>query len=58
MVRLVLARRKVTSCTSTGWRRRIGPVTRGTGFGWPLRSSAVPGLSTSTPSSAVANLLE
>ena len=26
-----------------GAARRIGPTTRGTGFGWPLRSSAVPG---------------
>ena len=58
MVRLVFARRNLRSSTSTGCRRRIGPVTRGTGFGWPLRSSAVPGLSMSTPSSAVANRLE
>ena len=43
---------------STAWRRRIGPTIRGTGFGCPLRSSAVPGLSMSTPSSAVANRLE
>ena len=26
----------------------MGPVILGTGFGWPLRSSAVPGLSMST----------
>ena len=58
MVLPVFARRNATSSTSTGWRRRIGPVTRGTGFGCPLRSSAVPGLSMSTPSSAVANRLE
>ena len=57
-VREVWARRNLTSSTSTGCLRRIGPTTRGTGFGWPLRSSAVPGLSMSTPSSAVANRLE
>ena len=57
-VRPVLARRNAASAASTGCRRRIGPVTRGTGFGDPLRSSAVPGWSMSTPSSAVANRLE
>ena len=40
------------------WRRLIFPVMRGTGLGWPLRSSAVPGLSRSTPSRAVAKRLE
>ena len=34
------------------------PTTRGTGFGCPERSSALPGLSMSTPSSAVAKRLE
>ena len=58
VVRVVQARRNSRSPTSTGWRRRIGPVTRGTGLGWPLRSSAVPGLSMSTPSRAVANRFE
>jgi hypothetical protein len=58
MVRLVLARRNLTSSTSTGCLRRTFPATRGTGLGWPERSSAVPGLSMSTPSSAVANRLE
>src|SRR5437660_1508330 len=53
MVRSVLARRNLTSPTSTGCRRRTFPATRGTGLGWPERSSAVPGLSMSTPSSAV-----
>ena len=33
-------------------------ITLGTGFGCPLRSSAMPGLSTSTPSSAVAKRFE
>ena len=58
IMRSVLARRNCTSRTSTGCRRLIGPATRGTGLGWPLRSSAVPGLSMSTPSSAVAKRLE
>ena len=58
MVLRLFARRNATSSASTGCLRRIGPVTRGTGVGCPLRSSAVPGLSMSTPSSAVANLLE
>ena len=57
-VRRVLARRNAMSAVSTGCRRRIGPVIRGTGFGCPLRPSSVPGLSMSTPSSAVANRLE
>ena len=42
-------------------RRRAGemsPAMRGTGLGWPDRSRAVPGLSMSTPSSAVAKWLE
>ena len=55
---VVCARRKRTSSTSTGCRRRTGPTMRGTGFGWPDRSSAVPGLSMSTPSSAVAKRFE
>ena len=38
--------------------RSTGPTTRGTGLGSPLRSSAVPGLSISTPESAVANRFE
>ncbi len=58
IAREVLARRNFTSRTSTGCLRLTGPTTRGTGFGWPLRSSAVPGLSISTPSSAVAKRLE
>src|SRR5690606_761669 len=58
IVRSVCARRNRTSSTWTGRGRRIGPVMRGTGFGWPLRSSAVPGSSTSTPSSAVAKWLD
>ena len=41
-----------------GRSRLIGPATRGTGLGWPVRSSAVPGLSISTPESAVAIRLE
>jgi hypothetical protein len=36
----------------------ISPTTRGTGTGSPLRSSAVPLLSMSTPSSAVAKRFE
>ena len=56
--RSVLAFRNFRSRTSTACFRRILPATRGTGFGWPLRSSAVPGLSRSTPSSAVAKRLE
>src|SRR5437667_1377191 len=54
----VCARRNLMSSTSTARRRSIFPVMRGTGFGWPERSSAVPGLSRSTPSSAVANRFE
>ena len=54
----VLARRNWTSRTCTVCIRSIGPTTRGTGLGWPLRSSAVPGLSMSTPASAVANRFE
>src|SRR5260370_19503428 len=53
IIRLVLLRRNSTSRTSTGCLRRTLPVTRGTGLGWPERSSALPGLSMSTPSSAV-----
>jgi hypothetical protein len=53
-----MARRNFTSSTSTGCLRRTLPATRGTGLGWPERSSAVPGLSMSTPSSAVAKRLE
>src|SRR3954469_2304475 len=56
--RSVSERRNCRSRTCTACGRRIGPTTRGTGFGWPLRSSAVPGLSTSTPSSAVAKRYE
>ena len=56
--RSVIDRRNSTSRTSTGRVRRIGPVTRGTGFGCPVLSRATPGSSRSTPSSAVANLLE
>ena len=55
---LACSRRNCTSRTCTAWRRLIGPVTRGTGTGSPLRSSAVPWLSRSTPSSAVAKRLE
>jgi hypothetical protein len=40
--------------TVSGAFRWILPTIRGAGFGWPERSSAVPGLSMSTPSSAVA----
>jgi hypothetical protein len=43
MVRSVFARRKRASRTSTGWRRRIFPTTRGTGIGWPPRLIVVPG---------------
>src|SRR5262249_11482097 len=50
IARLVLARRNSTSRTSTGCLRRILPTMRGTGFGCPDRSRAVPGLSISTPS--------
>ena len=39
-------------------RRATGATTRGTGLGCPLRSSAVPGFSMSTPSSAVAKRFE
>ena len=46
--------KKSTSRTPTGSGRTIGPAIRGTGLGWPLRSRAVPGLSMSTPSRAVA----
>ena len=46
------------SSTSTGRMRRIRPTMRGTGFGCPDRSSAVPGLSMSIPSSAVAKRFE
>jgi hypothetical protein len=56
--RSVSERRNSTSRTSTGRARRIGPTTRGTGFSWPVRSSATPGLSRSTPSSAVAKRFE
>src|SRR4029077_12179631 len=41
-MRSVLRRRNCTSRTSTGCLRRTLPVTRGTGLGWPERSSAVP----------------
>jgi len=58
IMRSVFARRNCTSRTSTGYLRRTFPVTRGTGLGWPERSSAMPGLSMSTPSSAVAKRLE
>ena len=44
IVRSVLARRNCTSRTSTGCLRRTLPTTRGTGLGWPQRSSAVPGI--------------
>ena len=42
----------------SGALRRIGPTTRGTGIGRPLRLMTVPGLSMSMPSSAVAKRLE
>jgi hypothetical protein len=57
-LRFVWRRRNSRSSTSTACLRRMGPTTRGTGFGCPLRSSATPGLSTSTPSSAVAKRFE
>src|SRR6266513_3055092 len=50
--------RNSRSSTSTGCLRRILPTMRGTGLGWPERSSAVPGWSISMPSSAVAKRLE
>ena len=56
--RSVFARRNSTSRTSTGPRRRIGPTTRGTDVALPERPMIEPGLSTSTPSSAVAKRLE
>jgi hypothetical protein len=56
--RSVFARRNSTSRTCTGAVRRIGPTIRGTGIGLPLRSGTDPGLSMSTPASAVANRLE
>lgn len=40
------------SATSTACLRRISATTRGTGSGWPGRSSAVPGASISTPQRA------
>ena len=43
MLRLAWARRKTTSGTSTAVRRRIGPQTRGTGMGTPLRLIVVLG---------------
>ena len=49
------ARNSMGSRTPTACRRRIGPWDAWDGTGWPLRSSAVPGLSRSTPSSALAN---
>jgi hypothetical protein len=58
IMRLVLARRNFTSRTSTGWRRRIGPTMRGTMAKPPVRFGVRPGLSMSTPSSAVAKRLE
>ena len=58
IARLVFERRKRTSRTCTGCLRSIGPTTRGTGFGSPLRSRAMPGLSMSTPSRAVAKRFE
>src|SRR5258708_2389226 len=53
--RLVCRFKNARSSISTACLRRIRPTMRGTGFGCPERSSAVPGLSRSTPSSAVAN---
>jgi len=38
--------------------RLTGPATRGTGFEWPVRSRALPGVSMSTPASAVAKRFE
>src|SRR4029079_16514632 len=54
----VCARRNCRSRSWTGCLRRTFPVTRGTGIGLPLRLSAEPGFSVSTPSSAVANRFE
>ena len=54
----VFARRNCTSRTSTGPRRRIGPVMRGTTARAPLRLMVVPGFTMSTPSSAVAKRFE
>ena len=42
MARPVLARRNLRSSTSTGCLRFTLLTTRGTGLGWPERSSAVP----------------
>jgi hypothetical protein len=56
--RSVFAFKNWRSRTSTGCRRRIGPTTRGAGFGCPLRSMAIPGRSRSMPSSAVAKRFE
>ena len=50
--------RNSRSPTWTGCLRSIVPTTRGTGLGWPLRSSAVPGLSRSMPVRALAKRLE
>ena len=46
------------SRNSTGWVRRTGPTTRGTGVSCPDRDLMIAGLSMSMPSSAVANRLE
>ena len=56
--RLVWRLRNFRSSTSTGRMRRIGPTMRGTGLGWPDRSSAVPGWSMSIPSRAAAYRFE
>jgi hypothetical protein len=56
--RSVLARSTLRSRSSTACLRRIGPTTRGTGIGLPLRLMVVPGFSASMPSSAVAKRLE
>ena len=58
ILRSVLARSSSTSRTSTGPRRLILPTMRGTGSLRPRRLMARPGLSMSTPSSAVAKWLE
>jgi hypothetical protein len=58
ILRSVLARRNCASRTSTGCLRRIGPTMRGTMAKPPVRFGVLPGLSMSTPSSAVAKRLE
>src|SRR4029077_14338792 len=57
-LRVVCARRNLRSSTSTACLRRILPTMRGTGLGWQDRSSATPGRSMSTPSSAAGSPFE